>query len=195
MEVCLKEGLSEYKLSKYQNLGLTINKLYKVVRSYGYGYTVTVPKVGDRDVAREDFEMVPDAAIDRAIALEDCILVRPKSNQSNKADGGKSNPLLLEEDMVHALEAVNRVLDYGAEKYERAGWKKVELERYIAAMLRHQRAWLKGELIDDESGLPHIAHIACNALFLLQMYADVQLAKGKYVEMLTYNKPPQEHKK
>lgn len=195
MEVCLKAGLSECKLAKYQNLGITINKLYKVVRSYGYGYTVTVPKVGDRDVAREDFEVVPDAAIDREIEnlirREGRKLVRPSANQTNKADGGKSNPLLIEVDLARALYAVNRVLDYGAEKYERAGWKKVEAERYDAAARRHRRSRDMGEVRDAESGLHHLAHEACNLLFQLEM----ELSKLAYSDFETYNKPPQDHKK
>lgn len=118
------------------------------------------------------------------------------SNQQNKADGGKSNPLLLHEDMNLALMLVNRVLDYGAEKYERAGWKKVEPERYRAALIRHQRDILSGEQFDVESGLMHLAHLACNALFLLQLEADDLLNRRVWTQkqLMTYLKPPQGHK-
>lgn len=115
------------------------------------------------------------------------------ADQQNKADGGKSNPLLLEADMVHALELVNRVLDYGAEKYERKGWKKVEQERYYAALRRHLREVAKGEMFDDESGLPHLAHIACNALFLTQFLAD-SMTERRYKQALGYKPPAQDHK-
>jgi len=111
-------------------------------------------------------------------------------DQSNKADGSKTNPLLLDVDLVQSLEIVNRVLDYGAEKYERGGWRKVEPERYEAAIRRHQRAIAKGEERDGESGLLHHAHVACNALFLLQMHIDSHADE----DFTTYNRPPRIHR-
>ncbi len=129
------------------------------------------------------------------------------SDQTNKADGGKNNPALLFEDMGHALFVVNRVLDYGAEKYERAGWKTVEAYRYRAAKRRHSDAVeLFCEEKDVESGLLHRAHEACNVLFLLQMeieqkYASIAgdrpTAEGlaEFVKSLgVYNPPPTAHK-
>jgi len=98
------------------------------------------------------------------------------NDQSQKFDAGKSDPLLIEVDLVLALEAVNAVLDYGKSKYgQRGGWKGVELERYDAAARRHRRARDKGEDTDDESGLPHIAHEVCNLLFQLQTALDKEL--------------------
>lgn len=111
-------------------------------------------------------------------------------DQRNKADVGKSNPLLVEVDLSRALHAVNRVLDYGAEKYERAGWKKVEAERYDAAQRRHRRSRDQGEIFDQESGLSHLAHEACNALFLLEMF----IKEHPDMDYETYNIPPQNHK-
>ena len=32
--------------------------------------------------------------------------------------------------------------------------------------MRHLIAWRKGELIDPESKLPHLAHAGCNLIFL-----------------------------
>lgn len=58
-------------------------------------------------------------------------------------------------------------MTYGAEKYEPNNWQKVDKHRYYAAMMRHMVAELKGEDCDQESGLLHLAHMACNALFLL----------------------------
>jgi len=67
-----------------------------------------------------------------------------------------------------ALEAVAAVMTFGAAKYADDGWKSLPdgENRYTGAMLRHLTAIQEGELVDDESGLPHIAHVACNALFL-----------------------------
>jgi hypothetical protein len=66
-----------------------------------------------------------------------------------------------------AIEKVVEILTYGAEKYEPNNWQKVETERYRAALMRHFVAETKGEDYDQESGLLHLAHLCCNAVFLL----------------------------
>lgn len=50
--------------------------------------------------------------------------------------------------------------------HERDSWKAVEPPRYVAALLRHMDAILGGEVLDSESGLPHIDHVLTNAAFL-----------------------------
>ena len=69
------------------------------------------------------------------------------------------------------LEAIAQVLTYGAEKYEANSWQKVEngLQRYEAALFRHLQSFRKGEMLDSESGLPHMAHATTNALFLMEL--------------------------
>jgi len=73
-----------------------------------------------------------------------------------------------------AVEQVVRVLTFGAEKYSAWSWPSVPdaRRRYFAAAIRHAVAWVKGEKTDPESGLPHLAHLACNALFLLSFDLD-----------------------
>lgn len=68
-----------------------------------------------------------------------------------------------------ALEEIARVLTYGAKKYNPDNWKKVPnaKARYEAALLRHYAAYQRGEAKDPESGLSHLAHLGCNALFLI----------------------------
>lgn len=61
------------------------------------------------------------------------------------------------------------VFEYGAKKYGkpftyRAGIPTCEL---LAAIIRHSICIQEGQLIDDESGLPHAAHVAANALMML----------------------------
>ncbi len=71
-----------------------------------------------------------------------------------------------------AVEEVAAVLEFGARKYERHGWRNVDKRsRYFAATLRHLFAYVRGEDRDPESGLRHLAHAACSLLFLLE--ADV----------------------
>lgn len=66
-----------------------------------------------------------------------------------------------------AFEALARILTYGANKYADNSWQGVEPERYRAALLRHYVAYLKDpDGVDEESGLKHIEHCFCNAMFL-----------------------------
>ena len=119
------------------------------------------------------------------------------SNQENKADNGKHDPTLLMHDLGKALKAVTAVLNYGAEKYEPRGWKTVEPRRYQSALLRHYNdKYVGNEEKDEESGLLHLAHLATNALFLLQMHIENR-ELGPYTtkDLYIYNKPPQNHKK
>jgi hypothetical protein len=70
------------------------------------------------------------------------------------------------------IEEVVKVLMYGAKKYDIDNWKYVEpyKERYFSACIRHLIARFRGEIIDSESKLPHLAHAVCCILFL--MYKD-----------------------
>ena len=88
-----------------------------------------------------------------------------------KFDADKPRMELLIQGMPRALEAVGAVLTFGAQKYEAHSWKQVEdnHNRYWAAKTRHELARAKGEERDPETGLLHLAHEACNALFLLEL--------------------------
>jgi len=68
-----------------------------------------------------------------------------------------------------ALSYVAQVMTFGARKYGPGNWRQLEApeDRYFSAMMRHLTAWRSGERFDPETGLPHLAHAATNALFLL----------------------------
>jgi len=68
-----------------------------------------------------------------------------------------------------ALGEVVDVLMFGAGKYSDHGWKTVvDGERvYLDAALRHLSAHMEGRMLDDESGLPHLAHAATDVLIAL----------------------------
>lgn len=70
---------------------------------------------------------------------------------------------------IETIEEIAKVYNYGAIKYGPNQWQKLSdfEDRYYAALLRHLCAWRKGENIDEESGLRHIAQVAWNALALL----------------------------
>jgi len=68
---------------------------------------------------------------------------------------------------IDALNGTADVLTYGANKYEERNWEKgMPWSKVISSLLRHTFAFWAGEDIDPESGLPHVDHIACNAMFL-----------------------------
>lgn len=87
-------------------------------------------------------------------------------NQKIKADADK---LMLELIPPSAIFALGRVLTYGAKKYGSNNWQQVEQERYVGALLRHLYAFVDGEEIDQESGLPHLEHVLTNAVFLVHL--------------------------
>lgn len=86
-------------------------------------------------------------------------------NDGKKYDCGKVRMDLIPLDVV---ENIGKVLTYGAQKYSDNSWQNLPdfWKRYKAALLRHLTAIDKGELIDPESGLPHIDHVLCNTVFL-----------------------------
>lgn len=71
------------------------------------------------------------------------------------------------------LEGMVRVLMFGTKKYAPHNWRKGFLpSRITNSLQRHLNAFNTGEDIDPESGLPHTAHILCNALFLAGNQAE-----------------------
>lgn len=75
---------------------------------------------------------------------------------------------------VEATRQECAVWELGAKKYDRNNWKKLwgddTTNVVMASLLRHAFAILDGEINDQETGLPHAAHIRCNAAMLLEYY-------------------------
>ena len=92
-----------------------------------------------------------------------------------KLDGGKLRPALVLGGFASAVDAMVKVGSDGARKYTDNGWKTVPngKARYEDALLRHLLAHLRGEVIDEESGSPHISHCMWNAA------AIYELSKGE----------------
>jgi hypothetical protein len=75
---------------------------------------------------------------------------------------------------LDALGWIVQVLTKGALKYAEDNWRIVPnaKEEYYNAFMRHLEAYQKGELLDDGpkgTGLPHLACMGCNLLFLISL--------------------------
>lgn len=117
-----------------------------------------------------------------------------ETDQKFKADAGKLRPSLLFDGMPNALMAVTAVLSCGAQKYEAHSWKGVDMARYEDAKERHNLARRAHETFDDESGLLHLAHEACNALFLLEDHIVKHAHPLEPNAFFKFNPPPTGHK-
>ena len=87
------------------------------------------------------------------------------SGKDDRADGKPRWELL----PLDAIEEIVKVYTMGAEKYADDAWKTIPdaHRRYLAALFRHVAAYERGERLDKESGLSHLAHAAWNAIAIL----------------------------
>lgn len=94
-------------------------------------------------------------------------------SQEAKADIGKPRLSLVPSQIIRDIA---RVREYGNDKYgDPENWKTVEPERYRDAAYRHLLAYIDNPAgIDEESGLPHLWHLACNIAFLCEMEKGVK---------------------
>jgi len=98
-----------------------------------------------------------------------------KRDYSAKSDQGKTDWSLLPWRAVEkAAEIMTQAVtpkEEGGKGYGIASWKTVAggYHRYSAALIRHFiRRFVYDEIIDEESGLPHMAHAICNCMFLCE---------------------------
>jgi hypothetical protein len=67
-----------------------------------------------------------------------------------------------------ALTEWARAMTFGARKYGDHNWRKgMAWTRVLGSLSRHLTAFMAGENQDAESGVNHMAHVMCNAAFLL----------------------------
>ena len=75
---------------------------------------------------------------------------------------------------------VAAVLTFGAEKYGARDWEGgIGWSRIANGVIRHIRAHRGGDILDDETRLPHLAHAMCGLCFLLRYTGDFE-KYGKY---------------
>ena len=91
-----------------------------------------------------------------------------KNEAGKRYDAGKLRFDLIPAEWETALA---EVLTRGAAKYAERNWEKgMSWSRCYAAVRRHLNAFWRGEDIDKESGLNHLAHAAWGCLAILHFY-------------------------
>lgn len=92
-------------------------------------------------------------------------------DQEIKADVGKPQLTLVPSQIIYGIADVR---EYGNMKYgDSESWRRVEKQRYRDAAYRHFLAYLAdSEGVDEESGIRHLKHLACNIAFLAEMEKD-----------------------
>ena len=92
------------------------------------------------------------------------------SNKAERFNEGKPRLSFITE-ANHALAGCADVLAFGEKKYARSNWKKgLDKHEIIDSLLRHLVAYQSGQTYDTDSGLHHLDHITCNAIFLADQY-------------------------
>ena len=83
---------------------------------------------------------------------------------------------------------VAKVLTFGANKYDEENWRKLEsLEtRYISGALRHIFHHNSGDILDEESGLSHLAHAICCLLFTLEIQLEDKEEESREFDRLQH---------
>lgn len=101
-------------------------------------------------------------------------MMKMNKSKGMKYDTGKPRMDLVLHGFPHSLRTLGVILGFGAEKYAADSWKSVPhgVARYEAAALRHWLAHVEGEVLDPESGQPHLAHTICNLLFVMELIKD-----------------------
>lgn len=100
----------------------------------------------------------------------DCTFSKEYEYQPPQIEGGalRYNAGKRKWDLIHykSLEPMIEVLEFGALKYAPRNWQKpMDTREILNSMQRHLAALMDGEEIDKDSGISHMGHIQCNAMF------------------------------
>jgi len=89
-----------------------------------------------------------------------------KTELAKRFNEGKLRLSLVPQSLI---ESVAHAMTDGAKKYGARNWEKgFKWDVPLDSLDRHLGKWKKGEDIDGESGLPHLAHVAANLAMLIE---------------------------
>jgi len=96
-------------------------------------------------------------------------MIKKKFKQGEFGLKDAKGKLMMDLVIPEVIIAIAEVLTFGAKKYKPDSWQAVKDGNNVhyASLMRHLMAWRKGEKYDKESGLSHLKHMMCNAMFLL----------------------------
>jgi hypothetical protein len=142
-------------------------------RYYG-GRDLLIDKIETQDAERITFydTLGCKRSYSKRTSADPFYVLRPEDDEVTpvtfkKFDSNKPDMVLFPYEVI---EPIIRVLEVGAKKYGRDNWRRCEdPKRYANAFIRHMAAWLGGEILDKETGLPHLHHMACNIVFLVAL--------------------------
>jgi len=101
---------------------------------------------------------------DCILCLEEC-MNDPKPVAGHTDEGKVALQYVL---AMEGLDSVSRVGEFGAKKYDQWNYKKgMPWMKLAGSLSRHLASFIRGEDLDKESGLPHLAHLCYDALMLL----------------------------
>ena len=139
------------------------------------GEEVYVPEINDENASRREveFQRAYDSETSALLNVDDGYLNNDQQSTEAKRDVGKPHPSYVPVELIKEVMAIREM---GTAKYGSPdNWKKVSIERYHDAMLRHVLAcWEDPFSVDDESGMLHLSHIACNVAFMLALHKEMQ---------------------
>lgn len=116
----------------------------------------------------QEFIKIPINKLGEPIFPKDVFEIPSLKDQNAKADAGKPQLTLVPTQIIWDIA---KIREYGNKKYgDPNNWKTVEIERYRDAAFRHFLKYIENpDSVDEESGLKHLWHLACNIAFLCDM--------------------------
>ena len=169
----IPETNSEWYDFLYDNITDEEQRLLLLNSKHIKVYTI-LPSIGDSLLITEfDTDDVLDENDNKENDREDKLLIEQHNEEGVKYDDGKPLVGTMLNVFPYALMEIGRVIEFGTHKYPSpTNWRLVEdgQKRYQDALMRHLLKHNQGKEIDEETGRSHLAHVAWNALAILELY-------------------------